>query len=329
MTNSIMEGLDHGPADALGGSTTTLPLQVHLGVDNIQGTPFLEVTTAPVFALDWSNPSPGSFGSGLTVTMTTGTGVNLTRDSPSSPSVEGSFTFTPNAIIGGLDEYRQSRTNPLASSPESDRTFIRDVSNLSLHQSSPSRSSFEESTSTSSFPVSSPVPPPFIQHISGDSQLGTVDISQFSNPITSDNSLYLPSSEGYPWLLQRYHIPSTRILDGPFLNEYEPSNATNMRSEDVHAINVVSPSTNSTSSVQYTFRTRRQGNMTNLPLNNSNSFLETQPVVVRPNVTTPATANASRNRRRSEARFVCTVQGCHSTFTRRYNLLGKISINEM
>lgn len=47
--------------------------------------------------------------------------------------------------------------------------------------------------------------------------------------------------------------------------------------------------------------------------------------VSRPHVTTPATANASSSRRKSEANFVCPVPGCGSTFTRHFNLKGAYS----
>ncbi|KZV94742.1 hypothetical protein EXIGLDRAFT_611428 [Exidia glandulosa HHB12029] len=46
--------------------------------------------------------------------------------------------------------------------------------------------------------------------------------------------------------------------------------------------------------------------------------------VSRPHVTTPATANASSSRRKSEANFVCPVPGCGSTFTRHFNLKGHL-----
>lgn len=49
-----------------------------------------------------------------------------------------------------------------------------------------------------------------------------------------------------------------------------------------------------------------------------------QPIqVVRQNVTTHATADASQRRRRTEANFICPVPGCGSTFTRHFNLKGK------
>ncbi|KAL5504328.1 hypothetical protein ACEPAH_8402 [Sanghuangporus vaninii] len=48
-----------------------------------------------------------------------------------------------------------------------------------------------------------------------------------------------------------------------------------------------------------------------------------QPIqVVRQNVTTHATADASQRRRRTEANFICPVPGCGSTFTRHFNLKG-------
>ena len=46
------------------------------------------------------------------------------------------------------------------------------------------------------------------------------------------------------------------------------------------------------------------------------------PVVARPNVTTTATADASMKRRINDAKFVCPVHGCGSTFTRHFNLKG-------
>ncbi|THH17909.1 hypothetical protein EW146_g3007 [Bondarzewia mesenterica] len=44
--------------------------------------------------------------------------------------------------------------------------------------------------------------------------------------------------------------------------------------------------------------------------------------VAKPNVTTTATADASMKRRINEAKFVCDVPGCGSTFTRHFNLKG-------
>jgi hypothetical protein len=46
------------------------------------------------------------------------------------------------------------------------------------------------------------------------------------------------------------------------------------------------------------------------------------PAVARPNVTTTATADASMKRRINDAKFVCPVPGCGSTFTRHFNLKG-------
>ncbi|KAF9466510.1 hypothetical protein BDZ94DRAFT_1157826 [Collybia nuda] len=46
--------------------------------------------------------------------------------------------------------------------------------------------------------------------------------------------------------------------------------------------------------------------------------------VIKPNVTTGRTANASHKRRKQEATFVCPVPGCGSTFTRSFNLKGHI-----
>jgi len=46
------------------------------------------------------------------------------------------------------------------------------------------------------------------------------------------------------------------------------------------------------------------------------------PAVARPNVTTTATADASMKRRINDAKFVCPVAGCGSTFTRHFNLKG-------
>ncbi|KAH8104880.1 hypothetical protein DFH11DRAFT_1519346 [Phellopilus nigrolimitatus] len=46
--------------------------------------------------------------------------------------------------------------------------------------------------------------------------------------------------------------------------------------------------------------------------------------VVRQNVTTHATADASQRRRRTEANFACPVPGCGSTFTRHFNLKGHL-----
>jgi hypothetical protein len=45
-------------------------------------------------------------------------------------------------------------------------------------------------------------------------------------------------------------------------------------------------------------------------------------IVARPNVTTTATADASMKRRINDAKFVCPVPGCGSTFTRHFNLKG-------
>jgi len=45
-------------------------------------------------------------------------------------------------------------------------------------------------------------------------------------------------------------------------------------------------------------------------------------IVARPNVTTSATADASMKRRINDAKFVCPVPGCGSTFTRHFNLKG-------
>jgi hypothetical protein len=42
------------------------------------------------------------------------------------------------------------------------------------------------------------------------------------------------------------------------------------------------------------------------------------------NVTTHATSEASRGRRKGEAAFVCPVPGCGSTFTRHFNLKGHL-----
>jgi hypothetical protein len=47
-----------------------------------------------------------------------------------------------------------------------------------------------------------------------------------------------------------------------------------------------------------------------------------QLVVSKQNVTTSRTRNASHNRRKQEATFVCPVPGCGSTFTRSFNLRG-------
>jgi len=49
---------------------------------------------------------------------------------------------------------------------------------------------------------------------------------------------------------------------------------------------------------------------------------ETPSAVARPNVTTSATADASMKRRINDAKFVCPVSGCGSTFTRHFNLKG-------
>jgi len=49
------------------------------------------------------------------------------------------------------------------------------------------------------------------------------------------------------------------------------------------------------------------------------------PAVPRPNVTTTATADASMKRRINDAKFVCPVPGCGSTFTRHFNLKGMSS----
>jgi hypothetical protein len=46
--------------------------------------------------------------------------------------------------------------------------------------------------------------------------------------------------------------------------------------------------------------------------------------VSRPNVTTTATADASMKRRINDAKFQCPVPGCGSTFTRHFNLKGKL-----
>lgn len=46
--------------------------------------------------------------------------------------------------------------------------------------------------------------------------------------------------------------------------------------------------------------------------------------VPKPTVTTGRTANASHKRRKQEASFVCPIPGCGSTFTRSFNLKGKI-----
>lgn len=43
-------------------------------------------------------------------------------------------------------------------------------------------------------------------------------------------------------------------------------------------------------------------------------------------VTTSATQAASASRRRNEAHFMCPVPGCGSTFTRRFNLRGTLSV---
>jgi hypothetical protein len=48
----------------------------------------------------------------------------------------------------------------------------------------------------------------------------------------------------------------------------------------------------------------------------------TPAAVARPNVTTSATADASMKRRINDAKFVCPVAGCGSTFTRHFNLKG-------
>ena len=47
--------------------------------------------------------------------------------------------------------------------------------------------------------------------------------------------------------------------------------------------------------------------------------------VTKPNVTTTATAEASERRRKTDANFACPVPGCGSTFTRHFNLKGKLS----
>jgi len=46
--------------------------------------------------------------------------------------------------------------------------------------------------------------------------------------------------------------------------------------------------------------------------------------VLKPNVTTLRTANASKRRRKQVANFICPVPGCGSTFTRSFNLKGHI-----
>lgn len=48
--------------------------------------------------------------------------------------------------------------------------------------------------------------------------------------------------------------------------------------------------------------------------------------IKRDTVTTTATQAASANRRRNEAHFLCPVPGCGSTFTRRFNLRGRIDM---
>ena len=48
--------------------------------------------------------------------------------------------------------------------------------------------------------------------------------------------------------------------------------------------------------------------------------------VTRQTVTSPATEEASRRRRRTDANFVCPVPGCGSTFTRHFNLKGTCSL---
>jgi hypothetical protein len=61
-----------------------------------------------------------------------------------------------------------------------------------------------------------------------------------------------------------------------------------------------------------------------LPAHDSLPNLLDSTGVSRPHVTTPATASASSNRRKSEANFVCPVPGCGSTFTRHFNLKGHL-----
>lgn len=46
--------------------------------------------------------------------------------------------------------------------------------------------------------------------------------------------------------------------------------------------------------------------------------------VTKINVTTPSTADASRQRRKQPANFQCPVPGCGSTFTRHFNLKGHL-----
>lgn len=46
--------------------------------------------------------------------------------------------------------------------------------------------------------------------------------------------------------------------------------------------------------------------------------------VSRPTVTSPATEQASRRRRTTDANFICPVPGCGSTFTRHFNLKGAL-----
>ncbi|KAI0267821.1 hypothetical protein BC834DRAFT_822165 [Gloeopeniophorella convolvens] len=50
----------------------------------------------------------------------------------------------------------------------------------------------------------------------------------------------------------------------------------------------------------------------------------TPAAVAKPNVTTTATADASMKRRINDAKFVCPVSGCGSTFTRHFNLKGHL-----
>ena len=50
--------------------------------------------------------------------------------------------------------------------------------------------------------------------------------------------------------------------------------------------------------------------------------------IKRDTVTTTATQAASANRRRNEAHFLCPVPGCGSTFTRRFNLRGRIDMHK-
>ena len=70
------------------------------------------------------------------------------------------------------------------------------------------------------------------------------------------------------------------------------------------------------------------GGGVDMPCGNGQNTRGGTPIqVAKPNVTTAATADASLRRRINDAKFVCPVPGCGSTFTRHFNLKGTFPLS--